>query len=63
MRGDMTHAGMQPVSGVAEQGTGSNGEYRVPFYWTMGGDWIVTVNVKLVSGETYTKTFDFTVGN
>ena len=39
----------------------SRGVYRVPFQWTMSGDWIVTVAVILPNGETHKKTFDFTV--
>ena len=59
VRGDMTHAGMEPVLAIA-QGSIDN-EYRIPFRWTMAGDWVVTVNVVLSSGETFQKTFNFTV--
>jgi hypothetical protein len=45
VRGDMNHAGMQPVIGTAAEGT--DGVYRVPFEWTMGGEWIVTVTATL----------------
>jgi hypothetical protein len=42
VRGDMSHAGMVPVLGDAqEQGEGL---YLVPFDWTMAGDWILTVS-------------------
>jgi hypothetical protein len=42
VRGDMSHAGMVPVFGDAqEQG---DGIYLVPFEWTMAGDWILTVS-------------------
>jgi hypothetical protein len=59
VRGDMTHAGMAPVSAIA-QGTVDD-EYRIPFRWTMAGDWVVSVNVALSSGETIKKTFDVTI--
>lgn len=62
VRGDMTHAGMQPVSAVAEESR-PDGIYRVPFQWSMSGDWIVTVNVTLPDGKTAQKTFDLTVAN
>lgn len=59
VRGDMTHAGMEPVTGEAsEEG---NGVYRVPFEWTMGGDWIVTVTVGLPDGKTTDEAFNFTI--
>lgn len=45
VRGDMNHAGMEPVFGVAEEA--ANGRYRVPFEWTMGGDWILSITVEL----------------
>ena len=45
----MSHAGMQPVSGEAqEQGSG---DYIVEgFQFTMGGDWILTVRATLPDG-------------
>lgn len=51
VRGDMTHAGMMPVipDAVAEA---SDGVYSIPFEFTMGGDWIITVDVTLANGET-----------
>lgn len=58
-RGDMTHAGMQPVFGVAEEA--SNGEYRIAFEWTMAGDWIITVDVTMSDETTLTREFDVTV--
>lgn len=48
--GDMNHAGMAPSLGEAERGT--DGRYEVPFEWTMGGEWIVTVRVTLADGRT-----------
>jgi hypothetical protein len=59
IRGDMNHAGMVPVN--AETGESSGGEYTVPFEWTMGGDWIVTVEATLADGTVVTRTFDTTI--
>lgn len=60
VKGDMTHAGMVPVlaEGVSD---GQEGIYRVPFEWTMGGDWVVTVEVVLPDGQTVSRQFDLTV--
>jgi hypothetical protein len=60
VRGDMTHAGMAPVLGEAAQPDDDN-VYRVPFEWTMGGDWILTVDVTLADGRTASQRFDFVV--
>lgn len=59
LRGDMTHAGMQPV--LRETSTDAAGVYTLPFEWTMGGDWFVDVTVTLPDGTTATRTFDFRV--
>lgn len=55
IKGDMNHAGMQPVLGKATQGV--NGVYAVPFEWTMGGDWVVTADVTLADGATFSQRF------
>ena len=49
IEGNMTHAGMTPV--LAQAVGGQNGRYEVPFEWTMGGDWIVTVKATLDDGR------------
>lgn len=59
IRGDMSHAGMQPV--LAEVTGGQGGRYETPFEWTMGGDWIVTVTAALPDGRTATRQFNYTV--
>jgi hypothetical protein len=59
VRGDMNHAGMSPVLG--ETSAGENGVYRVPFEFTMTGDWIVTVTAALPGGGESAETFDLTV--
>lgn len=60
IKGDMTHAGMTPEL-AAVQGGGEEGYYNVPFEWTMGGDWIVTVEATLDDGRTARQRFDMTV--
>jgi nitrogen fixation protein FixH len=59
VRGDMSHAGMQPVLATAAEETG--GAYAADFEWTMAGDWIVTVTAVLPDGRTATRQFDLTV--
>jgi hypothetical protein len=60
VKGDMTHAGMAPilVEGIID---GKDGVYAVPFEWTMGGDWVVTVDVALVDGRTASRQFNLAV--
>ncbi len=60
VKGDMSHAGMTPVLAEGISG-GENGVYTTPFEWTMGGEWIVTVNVELSDGGTASKQFNLTV--
>lgn len=60
-RGDMTHAGMTPVFGEAVES--EPGRYRIPFEWTMAGDWIVTIQAKLPSGESIERQFDVRVAS
>lgn len=59
IEGNMTHAGMTPV--LAQAAGGDNGQYLVPFEWTMGGDWIVTVTATLENGQTVSRQFPVTV--
>lgn len=59
IKGDMTHAGMEPV--LANAAGGSNGTYEMPFEWTMAGDWVVTVRAALPDGRTAEQRFDFAV--
>lgn len=59
VRGDMTHAGMQPVFATAVPA--GDGNYRAPFEWTMGGDWVVTVTATLPDGRTTSQEFPFTL--
>lgn len=60
VHGDMDHEGMTPVDREASES--ANGEYRVPFEWTMGGGWLVTVTAQLPNnGGEIAETFDFFV--
>jgi hypothetical protein len=50
LEGTMTHAGMVPVRAPAR--FGSEGRYRVEeFEFTMGGDWILRIQVTLPDGR------------
>lgn len=53
VRGDMTHAGMTPVSATA--GEREPGLYVAEeFAFTMGGDWLLSADVVLPDGESFT---------
>lgn len=56
VRGDMTHAGMIPVLGQAVRVR--DGVYDIPFEWTMGGDWVLTVDAELADGRLATDRFN-----
>jgi hypothetical protein len=58
-RADMNHAGMVPEIETVESGT--DGEYTIPFEWSMAGDWIIEVTVELESGVSQSQTFDLLV--
>ena len=59
LRGDMSHAGMTPVTGTVNGG--QDGRYAVPLEWTMAGDWFLDVTVTLPDGRTTTRRFELTV--
>ena len=59
LRGDMSHAGMEPV--LAEARGDGDGLYTADFEWTMAGDWTVTVEATLPDGRVKRTTFPFTV--
>jgi hypothetical protein len=59
VRGDMTHAGMVPVMGAEAVKTDAG--YSVPLTWSMGGDWIVTVEATLSDGRIISQEFDLSV--
>jgi hypothetical protein len=54
IRGDMSHAGMEPV--IVEDARGEAGIYAIPFEWTMAGDWFVTITATLPDGRTLMRT-------
>jgi hypothetical protein len=61
VHGDMDHEGMVPVDGESAKGT--DGNYRVPFEWTMGGGWILDVTVTLPDNRgVAVARFDLNVG-
>lgn len=54
IEGNMNHAGMVPViADPVEDGADGDedGVYEVPFAFSMGGDWIVTVSVTMADGS------------
>lgn len=59
IRGDMNHAGMIPV--LRESDRATDGDYLIPFEWTMGGDWFVVVTVTLSNGTLVEQAFPYTV--
>ncbi len=59
IKADMTHAGMIPV--LAETSGGDNGLYQAPVEWTMGGDWVVTIQAALPDGTVAEKSFALTI--
>jgi hypothetical protein len=59
VEGNMDHAGMEPFRGQSSEDT--DGVYRVPFRWTMGGGWLLTVTAALPDGGQATETFEIFV--
>lgn len=59
LKGDMSHAGMQPVLGGAAETAA--GVYEAQWVWTMSGDWFVTVTADLPDGRTLVRRFDLAV--
>ena len=57
IKGDMSHAGMQPVLG--ESSSATNGVYTIPYEWTMAGDWFVTIDVNFADGTSTFERFEF----
>jgi hypothetical protein len=65
LEGNMNHAGMAPVfsEAVIDDADGAvDGSYRVPFAFTMLGDWIITVSVERPDGTKATQNIDVIVG-
>ena len=59
VKADMTHAGMVAVLGNATEG--DKGLYKVPFEWSMGGDWVIIVQATLPDGTVAEETFPLTI--
>lgn len=49
LEGNMSHAGMGPVSGDAKEI--ETGKYRGTLQLTMAGDWIILVHITLADGQ------------
>lgn len=61
VHGDMDHEGMDTID--AETNESTDGKYHVPFTWSMGGGWIVTVTAQLPdNGGEISETFEYFVG-
>lgn len=60
LHGDMDHEGMTQVDLETSESLG--GEYRIPFEWTMGGGWIVTVTAQTPAGGEISETLNVFVG-
>lgn len=60
VKGDMNHAGMVPVLGSSENAP-EHGVYRVPFNWTMGGEWILVVTASLPDDTTFSEEFNINI--
>ena len=58
-RGDMNHGGMAPV--LADGVESDPGVYRIPWEWTMAGDWLVDVTLRSAEGAEVTQTVDIRV--
>ena len=64
IEGNMNHAGMVPVivDAVQDDADGAtDGAYRVPFEFSMMGDWILTVSVTGPDGASYQEDIDVAV--
>lgn len=59
VRGDMNHAGMQPVIRTIEEA--EDGVYTTDFDWTMAGDWIITVSATLADDTVVSEEFNYTI--
>lgn len=62
--GNMNHAGMRPVTAQAVAPAiafDPDGVLRLPFDFTMGGDWFIDVTVTLTDGTALTRRFDLSV--
>ena len=55
LEGNMSHAGMAPV--FAQASDGQQGVYRVPFQWTMAGDWFLDLRATLAGGQRVDRRF------
>ncbi len=56
LEGNMSHPGMNPVSGEARET--APGAYRGTLHLTMAGDWIVLVHITLADGQRLQREFE-----
>ena len=57
--GNMSHAGMVPVTGVVQAVAGDT--YHVTIDWTMSGDWYVDVTAQTPDGKEIVRRFPIRV--
>ena len=57
--GNMSHAGMVPVTGVVQSSAGDT--YQVTIDWTMSGDWYVDVTAQTPDGKEIVRRFPIRV--
>lgn len=56
LEGNMSHAGMAPVFAKAKET--EPGRYQAPLEFTMGGDWIVLIQLTLSDGQKLERQFE-----
>ena len=56
VEGDMSHPGMAPAFGKAEET--APGSYQAHLNFNMGGDWVVLLHIRLADGRKLEKQFD-----
>lgn len=56
LEGNMSHAGMRPVFGVAREQ--EPGHYHAPLEFTMGGDWVIQLYLTLPDGRKLERQID-----
>jgi hypothetical protein len=56
VEGDMSHPGMAPIFGKAEET--APGSYQAHLDFNMGGDWVILLHITLANGRKLERQFD-----
>lgn len=56
VEGDMSHPGMAPIFGKAEETAA--GSYQAHLNFNMGGDWVILLHITLANGRKLERQFD-----